>query len=274
MYIWELNGQKRGLPDDTAALPTGNVQYLYTRAMETDRKWIIVRVDGKLAGISMDYGRLAEISARIAQACLPSECTADRSAARKGRKKTTDRKNVLPYGEITAKAVTFEEVLALKPVVRWEDLMLFGTDFQKMVWRKLWEISHPDIVTGSSKGTDGQNQPEDKADNIQTGQGREARPHLLSYSDFAELCDNRAGVRAVAHAIALNPLPVVIPCHLIVPKESIDKILEIQNKAQTTIFKGDDLCLTSILLDPAIDFGEYALGKDLKRRLISLDVTS
>ena len=71
LYIWELNGQKRGLPDDTAALPTGNVQYLYTRVMETDRKWIIVRVDGKLAGISMDYGRLAEISARIAQACLP-----------------------------------------------------------------------------------------------------------------------------------------------------------------------------------------------------------
>lgn len=209
--------------------------------METDRKWIIVRIDGKLAGISRDYGRLADISARIAreyqaqeyQAC---ENTAGTRAAKK--RKTTGKSPILPYGEITATAVTFEDILKLRQTVGWEDMMLFGTDFQKKVWRKLWEISH-----------------------------------LLSYSDFAELCDNKAGVRAVAHAIALNPLPVVIPCHLIVPKESIDKILEIQKKAATTIFKGDDLCLSSILQDPSIDFGEYALGKDLKRRLISTDVT-
>jgi hypothetical protein len=35
--------------------------------METDRKWIVIRIDGKLAGISRDYDRLAEISARIAE---------------------------------------------------------------------------------------------------------------------------------------------------------------------------------------------------------------
>lgn len=207
--------------------------------METDRKWIIVRIDGKLAGISRDYGRLAEISARIAQEYTTPEYAADTPATHKGRKKTGDSKKILPYAEVTAKTATFEEVLNLRLTTSWEDMMLFGTDFQKKVWKKLWEQSH-----------------------------------LLSYSDFAGLCDNKAGVRAVAHAVGLNPIPVLIPCHLIVPKESIDKIRAIQKKAQSTIFKGDDLCLESILLDPAIDFGEYALGKELKRKLISLDMTT
>jgi O-6-methylguanine DNA methyltransferase len=95
---------------------------------------------------------------------------------------------------------------------------------------------------------------------------------LLSYSDFAELCNNKAGVRAVAHAIGLNPVSVIIPCHLVVPKESIDKIREIKRRAESTIFKGEDLCLNSILSDTAIDFGEYAQGKELKRVLIMHDL--
>ena len=93
----------------------------------------------------------------------------------------------------------------------------------------------------------------------------------MSYTDFAELCDNRAGVRAVAHAIGLNPLPALIPCHLVVPKETVDRILDIQKKAESTIFKGDDLCLGSILQDRATNFGEYALGKALKRKFINLE---
>jgi hypothetical protein len=94
---------------------------------------------------------------------------------------------------------------------------------------------------------------------------------LICYSDFAELCENKAGVRAVAHAIGLNPISVIIPCHLVIPKESIDKINEIKRKAEATIFKGDDLCLSSILDDSSIDFGEYALGKRLKRELIKME---
>ena len=123
--------------------------------------------------------------------------------------------------------------------------MLFGTDFQKKVWRKLWELTHTD----------------------------NAKARLICYSDFAELCQNRAGVRAVAHAIGLNPVSVIIPCHLVIPKEGIDKISDIQKKAEATIFKGDDLCLNSILQDSSIDFGEYALGKTLKRELIRLELT-
>lgn len=196
--------------------------------METDRKWIVVRIDGKIAAISTDYRMLARIS----------EVLARQDSGKKTGKDTF-------FGEITARTVCFDEVWKLRHEVGWDDLMLFGTDFQKKVWRKLWDLTHTD----------------------------DAQAHLICYSDFAELCQNRAGVRAVAHAIGLNPISVIIPCHLVIPKEGIDKIREIHNRAQSTIFKGDDLCMDSILADTAIDFGEYALGKGLKRELIIHELT-
>lgn len=191
--------------------------------METDLKWIVVRIDGKIAAISTDYRLLAAISARLAK---------EASAA---------------YGTVTATSATFEEIWKLRKETAWEDLMLYGTDFQKKVWRKLWELTHTD--------------------------GDSSAARLISYSDFAELCQNRAGVRAVAHAIGLNPVSVVIPCHLVIPKESIDKMRSINRKAEATIFKGDDLCLSSILKNEAIDFGNYSLGTGLKRKLIMLELT-
>ena len=196
--------------------------------MNTDRKWIIVRIDGKIAAVSTDYRMLASITARLAE------------------------KGGL-HQEINATACSFDEVWKLRQEAEWEDMMLFGTDFQKKVWRILWDLVHKE--DGDSKDNNISDSPDGKA-------------RLLSYSDFAELCNNRAGVRAVAHAVGLNPVSVMIPCHLIVPKETIDKIAAIQKKAEATIFKGDDLCLTSILADPATDFGEYALGRDLKKELI------
>lgn len=199
--------------------------------METDRKWIVVRIDGKIAAISTDYRMLARIS----------EVLARQDSGKAGKK--TGKETF--YGEITARTVCFDEVWKLRHEVGWDDLMLFGTDFQKKVWRKLWDLTHTD----------------------------DAQAHLICYSDFAELCQNRAGVRAVAHAIGLNPISVIIPCHLVIPKEGIDKIREIHNRAQSTIFKGDDLCMDSILADTAIDFGEYALGKGLKRELIIHELT-
>jgi O6-methylguanine-DNA--protein-cysteine methyltransferase len=201
--------------------------------METDRKWIVVRIDGKIAAVSTDYRKLAEISAQLAGV----------------------------YGEITAMAEDFEEVWKLRQTVKWEDLMLFGTDFQKKVWKKLWELTHQE---NTEKLTDTEN-PKNSQNS--------SRPGLISYSDFAQLCENRAGVRAVAHAVGLNPVSVIIPCHLVVPKESIDKMTTIQKKAETTIFKGDDLCLNSILSDASIDFGEYSLGRELKRRFITIELT-
>ena len=204
--------------------------------METERKWVIVRIDGKIAAISTDYRMLAEITARIAR-------------EGQGKKAVKDR-TVLPYERITAEIVPFEQVWNLRENTRGDDLMLFGTDFQKKVWRKLWELTHNEHHT-ASQTTD--------------------TMKLICYSDFAELCENKAGVRAVAHAIGLNPISVIIPCHLVIPKESIDKINEIKRKAEATIFKGDDLCLRSILDDSSIDFGEYALGRTLKRELIKME---
>lgn len=203
--------------------------------METDRKWIIVRIDGKITSISTDYRQLAAITAKLALT------TSADTKAYKGIAAATQK--------ICADTVGFDEVWKLRNEVMWEDLMLFGTDFQKKVWKRLWELTH---------GSDTQSEESSKR-------------KLFSYSDFAEICNNKAGVRAVAHAIGLNPVSVIIPCHLVVPKEAIDKIREIQRKAESTIFKGEDLCVSKILGDTAIDFGEYSLGKDLKRRLISLE---
>jgi len=201
--------------------------------METDKKWVIVRIDGKIAAISTDYRLLAGLTARI---------------AREEEKKTA---MPLPYEKITAEVVPFEYVWELRSKITWDDFILFGTDFQKKVWRKLWELTHGGLSD--------------------TSQETEEDMKLICYSDFAGLCENKAGVRAVAHAIGLNPISVIIPCHLVIPKESIDKINEIKRKAEATIFKGDDLCLKSILDDSSIDFGEYALGKKLKRELIKME---
>lgn len=192
--------------------------------MKNDRKWIIVRIDGKIAAVSTDYRQLATISARLAK----------------------DEKH--EYGEISAVTAGMEEVWRLRQETSWDDMMLFGTDFQKKIWRKLYDLTHEE--DGSSK-----------------------TPDLICYSDFAELCRNRAGVRAVAHAIGLNPVSVIIPCHLVIPKEAIDKMREINRKAESTIFKGDDLCIESILKDESIDFGEYALGRGLKRELIRMELS-
>ena len=81
------------------------------------------------------------------------------------------------------------------------------------------------------------------------------------------MAENPAGVRAVAHAVAVNPVAFVIPCHLIVPKEAMDKAKEIRAIAEKTLFKGSDL----YLLD-SIDVGEYAYGPELKRELIKLQL--
>lgn len=195
--------------------------------MDTDRKWVVVRIDGKIAAVSTDYKALAGISGRLASAKNPGDS--------------------VKYSEIIASTVSFEEVWKLRQETGWDDIILFGTEFQKKIWRKLWDLSHREDMSG---------------------------PDLISYSDFAELCQNRAGVRAVAHAIGMNPLSVIIPCHVVVPKESIDKIRQIQKKAEATIFKGEDLCLDSLLRDKSIDFGEYSLGRRLKRELIVRELQS
>ena len=283
--------------------------------MDADRKWVIVRIDGKIAAISTDYRLLASISAGLSAG---SHIYKDRNKGGRTRQKT---EGVPLYREITAVTVGFEEVWKLRQELKWEDMMLYGTDFQKAVWRKLWELTHHrmdgDEMNGA-KGVgeetaeryggeiaeeieretaeEGQDQQATDGDEVHGAKGvgegtakrcigetaegvggkiAEEQPEarLISYSDFAGLCSNRTGVRAVAHAIGLNPVSIVIPCHLVIPKESINKITDIQKKAESTIFKGDDLCLNSILNDSSIDFGEYSHGRELKRMLIRKELT-
>lgn len=258
--------------------------------METDRKWIVVRIDGKIAAISTDYRQLAAISSQLAQMHHTTDSKArNRKGKRSAGRKSPDRNCI--YGNITAEAVSFEEVWRLRQETRWEDLMLFGTEFQKKVWRMLWELTHPETspvnrnwnvrptVTATAEIPENGSYGEDTANSIkarpQISSGHlnpEKEVRLISYTDFAELCQNKAGVRAVAHAIGLNPVAVVVPCHLVVPKESVDRILDIHRKAETTIFKGEDLSKSNILMDNAIDFGEYSLGRKMKRRLIIMEL--
>ena len=125
--------------------------------------------------------------------------------------------------------ISTEELVGMAGKVQWEDFRLFGTKFQLNVWKHLFELE----------------------------------PKLYSYSELAAMCENPQGVRAVAHAVATNPITYLIPCHLIVPKESMDKAREIRATAESTLFKGSDL----YLLD-SIDVGEYAYGPELKRAFI------
>ena len=137
-------------------------------------------------------------------------------------------------GSVSTRKITTDHLLELAARTRWEDLRLFGTKFQLKVWETLYHLE----------------------------------PRLHSYSELAELVDNPQGVRAVAHAVASNPVAYIIPCHLVVPKESVDKAREIRALAEKTLFQGKDL----YLLD-TIDVGEYAYGDELKRELIKLQLS-
>ncbi len=135
---------------------------------------------------------------------------------------------------VSTRKIPTEELYALARAVKWDDFRLFGTKFQLSVWETLFTMPR----------------------------------RLLSYSDFAAMCNNPLGVRSVAHAVAMNPVAYLIPCHLVVPKETMDRIREIRSTAaETTLFKGADL----YLLD-TIDVGEYAYGPDCKRELIKHDL--
>ena len=186
--------------------------------MKKDQRWVVTRIDGKIASVSADFRGLSRVSEYVAK--LPVD-------------------NI---SEITVTKVSTDDLAGLSATTKWEDMRLAGTPFQLNVWRKLYLLTHHEDGTP-----------------IMPGEGIK----LLSYSQLADLCENPRGVRAVAHAVACNPVAYIIPCHLIVPKEAIDKILAIRTVAEGTIFKGTDL----YLLD-SIEVGEYEYGSELKRRVI------
>ena len=159
--------------------------------MKKDQRWVVTRIDGKIASVSADFRGLSRVSEYVAK--LPVD-------------------NI---SEITVTKVSTDDLAGLSATTKWEDMRLAGTPFQLNVWRKLYLLTHHEDGTP-----------------IMPGEGIK----LLSYSQLADLCENPRGVRAVAHAVACNPVAYIIPCHLIVPKEAIDKILAIRTVAEGTIF--------------------------------------
>lgn len=137
-------------------------------------------------------------------------------------------------GTLGTRKISTEELLEFAAYLNWEDLRLFGSPFQIGVWKKLFELPRK----------------------------------LYSYTELAALVGNPGGVRAVAHVMAINPMAYVIPCHLVIPKESLDKAREIRALAEKTLFKGSDLYLLN-----SLDVGAYAYGADVKRELIKLQLS-
>lgn len=135
---------------------------------------------------------------------------------------------------VTCEKIGTDALFELADRIAWDDLRPEGTPFQQTVWKKLFDLTH----------------------------GPDAAPRLLSYLEFAESIGKGPGVRAVAHAVGLNPIPVIIPCHLVIPKESVERLHELEN--ENSLFKWKTL----YIVDGKIDFGEYALGAPLKRQLI------
>ena len=107
-------------------------------------------------------------------------------------------------GSVGTRKISTEELMEFAQFLTWEDLRLFGTPFQLKVWKTLYELP----------------------------------PRLYSYTELASLVGVPQGVRPVAHVVAINPVAYVIPCHLIIPKESLDRAKEIRATAEGTLFKG------------------------------------
>lgn len=178
-------------------------------------KWIVTRVNGKIASVHLDYSGLSGVVKAVTS--LPCDEVAS----------------------VSSEKIGTSELVELNKGLTIDDMVFYGTDFQKKVWTTLFMLGH-----------DG------------------SRPKVISYSDFAEMCGNRPGIRAVAHAVGLNPCVFINPCHRIVPKACIGRMEEVYQTATDTIFNGSDIYVFNVF-----DFGEFALGKQLKRDLIALELT-
>ncbi len=99
---------------------------------------------------------------------------------------------------------------------------LKGTPLQKAVWRELLRVPYGKTLT---------------------------------YSELAEKVGNAKAVRAVASAVAQNPLCIIIPCHRVLPKQDAS-----HRKGSTAPHR---------TIEKKV--GNYALGSDLKRTLLEIE---
>jgi methylated-DNA-[protein]-cysteine S-methyltransferase len=64
------------------------------------------------------------------------------------------------------------------------DLEFEGTEFQRLVWQRLRKINYGDVIT---------------------------------YGEIARKIGKKDAARAVGNAVASNPIPIVVPCHRVIP---------------------------------------------------------
>lgn len=77
------------------------------------------------------------------------------------------------------------------------DLEFEGTEFQRLVWQRLRKINYGDVIT---------------------------------YGEIARKIGKKDAARAVGNAVASNPIPILVPCHRVVPASG-----EIGNYALRTL---------------------------------------
>lgn len=97
---------------------------------------------------------------------------------------------------------------------------LAGTPLQKSVWRELLNIPYGKII---------------------------------SYEELAQRIGKSSAVRAVASAVGKNPLCVVIPCHRVLPKNSVYRLSK------------------HVHTKRGVPVGGYVLGTPLKETLLELE---
>jgi methylated-DNA-[protein]-cysteine S-methyltransferase len=105
-------------------------------------------------------------------------------------------------------------------------------DYRERIKRGLEESDESDtaLLTGAAKQLteyfDGQLKqfflplhPEGTAFQMQVWQALQSVPYgkTCTYSELAAMSGNSKAVRAVGSALHLNPLPIVIPCHRVLP---------------------------------------------------------
>ncbi|MFW6223996.1 MAG: methylated-DNA--[protein]-cysteine S-methyltransferase, partial [Spirochaetota bacterium] len=95
--------------------------------------------------------------------------------------------NGIAYGIEPVASVTAAPTGVDDPAIPNEDsldLEFEGTEFQRLVWQRLRKINYGDVVT---------------------------------YGEIARKIGKKDAARAVGNAVASNPIPIVVPCHRVVP---------------------------------------------------------
>ena len=144
--------------------------------MEDTPDWIVSTIDNKIVSVSLDYRIFTDIMRSISWVSADS------------------------ISEIRCTKVPMEEIMRMARTLAWEDLRLFGSDFQKMVWKKLFGLTHREGARESLPDTSGRLSPEEGTGPVPShtparggelflvqGQGLRCRGCKLRYTGLGQL---------------------------------------------------------------------------------------